>query len=199
MHRNLLVSATLVLSALVGGCKPQITRESSAIGAAREAVAAAEATRDPLAAEAARVSPASPAVTISDDEIDSYIEWWRADNAFVRKHLREMDELTERLNRKYSLADLNKVQTDPDLLAMLDRQREERMEHQRNKPISREKAEGFDSVLAGLGGSGNRGGRTVYEINHHDRALRGARDKYGDTFVDKVLSREDDIAAAMNP
>jgi hypothetical protein len=73
------------------------------------------------------------------------------------------------------------------------------MQHKRRTPIAQEKADGFDSVLSGLGRSVDRDGRTVYEVYHDESALRGARDKYGDEFVDKVLSREDDIAAAMNP
>lgn len=180
MRGTLLISATLVLAAFAGGCK-------------------ARAHREPPAPAATRESPASRSVTISDAEIDSYIEWWRTDVAFVTKHLGEMGELQERLSRKYSPANIDKIQSDPDVLAMMERQREERMEHHRNKPISPEKAGGFDSVLAGLGRTVTRDGRTVYEVHHQERALRGARDKYGDPFVDKVLSRGDDIAAAMNP
>jgi hypothetical protein len=151
------------------------------------------------AEHASEAGAAASQITISDDEIDSYIEWWREEMAMGRRRVEEMNELSERLNSKYSLADLHKIQEDPELLAMMERHREEGLEHRRNKPISEEKAGGFDSVLAGLGRSLNRDGRTVYEVHHDDSALKGARHKYGDKFVDKVLSRGDDIAAAMNP
>ena len=110
-----------------------------------------------------------------------------------------MNELHDHLNRKYSFADLDKVQQDPELLAMMARHRQEAMAHQDKRPGAGQVADGFDSVLAGLGRSLNRDGRTVYEVHHDESALRGARGKYGDKFVDKVLSRGNDIAAAMNP
>jgi hypothetical protein len=192
MHRNLLVSATLFLSAFVGGCSADSPDETHGSSASAQAAVPGDEI------DGSR-SSAPSLVTISDDEIDSYIAWWRAELDLGRERVREMDELLERLDKKYSLADLDKVQEDPELLAMLERQREEAMERKRNTPIAQEKAEGFDSVLAGLGRTVNREGRTIYEVHHEERALQGARDKYGDEFVDKVLSREDDIAAAMNP
>jgi hypothetical protein len=178
MHRSLLVSATLFLSTFVGGCS-------------------ADETREPPASNQAAISETSSQVAVSDDEIDSYIAWWRAQLDLDRRQLGEMNELQGRLDSKF--LDLNKVQEDPELLAMMARHREELMEHKRNSPISPEKMDGLDSVLAGLGRTVNRDGRTAYEIHHDESALRGARGEYGDEFVDKVLSREGDIAAGMNP
>ena len=185
MREIFVVGATLFLAVLAGACSVDEPR------------AAADEPR--ASADEPPASPASGRVSISDEEIDGCIAWWRADLDLGRRHLEEMNRFAEGLEAKYTFAEIHKIQEDPELLALLERQREERLEHRRSLQVPREKVDGFESVLAGLGRSLNRDGRTVYEVHHEESALRGARDKYGDEFVDKVLSREDEIAAALQP
>lgn len=178
MRRNLFVCSALFVSILAGGCS------------ADEPRAAADGPREAVAPDR---------ISISDAEIEACIAWWRADLDLGRRHLEETNQLMDSLDAKYTFAEIHKIQEDPELLALLARQHEERLDHRRNRRVPPEKADGFDSVLAGLGRSLNRDGRTVYEVHHDARALQGARHRYGDEFVDKVLSRGDEIAAAMNP
>jgi len=153
---------------------------------------------NPPAAEPS-VQPAPPAtsrIAPTDDDLTTYVEWYRDWKLLTNRYRAELDAVTEQAAVKYSLEDTGKIAQDPDLLAFLDRQRREMQPHMDRAPRGAT-AEAFKATLAGLGQMVFLPGGMVYVAGRNEPLLAEARRKYGDAFVDWVLARESTIVGTL--
>lgn len=130
-------------------------------------------------------------ITVTDDELNRFLEWVRQDQIQTDRHAQENREIVNKIDSN----------TDPAYAAMVERQRKE-MEAMKNAmPVSEEKARALVQTIQGIGGwradESQIEVRSVFVPGHSERLLAQARQKYGDEFVDWVLSRESRIVQTL--
>jgi hypothetical protein len=138
-----------------------------------------------------------PELAVTDDELTKYVRWWRDYLTLVNRHLIELDAVRKRVSSKYSFADMNRMSEDPELLATVERQRSAMQELDSHRPVDGLKMQALRDTVPGVATLEYQGDKVVYVPGHDEIALAAARNKYGDKFVDWVVSREKMIARAL--
>ncbi len=160
------------------------------------AAACSGGSREPgTGAEASSSSTAGPEQSVA--ELTRYLAWQHDWRTQVHRHRAEQEATAQRIARKYP-AFSNGIATDPELLAVLTRQRGE----MQRVMISMPKGPTQDALGATLEGLGmttaGPGGLTlIYTPRRNDAALDSARAKYGKGFVRWVIEHEGTITAAL--
>lgn len=134
----------------------------------------------------------------SDSVLTSYLEWHRDWMQLTNRHKAELDAQSERMAARYSFADSDKITGDPELLALLERQRGEMRPLMTRAPRGLT-AEALEATLLGLGRVVAGPRAMTYVPGRDEAALAAARAKYGDTFVSWVLAHESTIVATLAP
>jgi hypothetical protein len=139
-----------------------------------------------------------PGLAVTEDELTKYVAWWREYLTLVNRHLIEMEAVTRSVSSKYSFADTDKVSQDPVLLATLDRQRSAMQELDSRRPVDGLKMQALRDTVPGVATLEFQSDKVAYVPGHNDIALAAARQKYGDKFVDWIVSREGAIARTLS-
>ena len=137
-----------------------------------------------LTACKAKTPEQAAAGEITDDEVSRFVTWNREWADLAKKHYEEADKVSKRIADKY-FPDLSKMQTDPELLSTLERQRGEMQEHMDRCPLKGDKLEAMKAVYAGI------------IPKRDEQALSQARARYGGKAVDRILAHESEITALM--
>ena len=154
--------------------------------------------RDPAPGGVARSDANATAQSAqSDSVLTSYLEWYRDWMLLTNRHKAEGDAQSERMAARYSYAELDKVTEDPELVAMLARQREEMRPFMTRAPRGLA-AEALEATLPGVGQMVAGPRAMTYVPGRDEAVLAAARAKYGDTFVSWVLSHESTIVATLS-
>ena len=132
----------------------------------------------------------------SDSALTGYLEWHRDWMQLTNQHKAELDAESVRIESRYSLADSYKITQDPELLALLERQRGEMRPLMARAPRGLT-AEALDATLPGLGRVVIGPRAMTYVPGRDEAVLAAARTKYGDEFVSWVLAHESTIVATL--
>lgn len=138
------------------------------------------------------------ALAVTEDELTRYAAWWRDYLTLVNRNRIEMDAVTRSVSSKYSFADTDRIAQDPELLATLDRQRSAMQELDRRRPVDGLKMQALRDTVPGVATLELQGDKVAYVPGHNEIALAAARQRYGDEFVDWVISRESVIARILS-
>jgi len=148
-------------------------------------------------ASAHRAGPGAAGIALTDDELASYLTWSREYIALANSHKAELDAVAERGAARLPFGDPGKIAQDPELLAALDRQRTAMQAQLDRMPLKGAKAQALGETLAGIGAFVAQPDGLVYTARRDEQALANARRKYGDEYVQWVLSRESTIVATL--
>jgi hypothetical protein len=141
--------------------------------------------------------PPTAGAAREDDDLMAYVNWYRDWKLLTNRHKAEGDVLVQSVAAKYSFAETGKIAQDPDLLALLARQRQEMRPLMARAPGG-PTAAAYEATLAGIGQLLPTPHGMVYFPGRNEAVLAAARAKYGDKFVDWVLARESTIVATLS-
>jgi hypothetical protein len=150
---------------------------------------------EPAAARAAPPAAASAAETA--DDLIAYITWYRDWKQLTNRHKAELDALTQSVAGRYSFAETGNIAQDPDLLALLARQRQEMQPLMARVPGG-PTAAAYEETLGGVGQLLPTPNGMAYFPGRNESVLAAARAKYGDKFVDWVLAHESTIVETLS-
>jgi hypothetical protein len=149
---------------------------------------------EPATARAAPPTTGSAAQT--DDDLMAYVNWYRDWKQLTNRHKAEGDALMQSVAARYSFAETGNIAQDPDLLALLARQRQEMRPLMARAPGG-PTAAAYEATLGGIGQLLPTPNGMVYFPGRNEAVLAAARARYGDKFVDWVLARESKIVATL--
>lgn len=132
----------------------------------------------------------------SDSVLVAWIEWHRDWMRRTNRHKAELDADSARLAATYSHAESHRVAEDPELLAMLARQREEMQPLVARAPRGLT-AEALEAAVRGVGRVVIGPRAITFVPGRDEAALDSARAAYGDEFVRWVLAHEQRIIATL--
>jgi hypothetical protein len=139
-----------------------------------------------------------PALSVTEDELANYVRWWRDYLTLVDRHRIELEAVTQRVSSKYPLAQTDRSAQDPELLATFERQRRAMQELMNHMPVDGLKMQALRDAVPGVATFDLKGGKAVYVPGHDEIVLAAARKRYGDKFIDWLISRESSIARALS-
>ena len=139
-----------------------------------------------------------PALVVTEDELTKYVAWWHDYLTLANRNRIEMDAVTRSVSSKYSFGDTDKISQDPELLATLDRQRSAMQELDSRRPVDGLKMQALRDTVPGVATLEFQGDKVAFVPGHNEIALAAARQRYGDKFVDWVISRESVIALILS-
>lgn len=129
-------------------------------------------------------------IKVTDEELIAYASWLH-DYVKLQKEGRiESEEMFGRLSRRDSWAKADGISSDPALLAMVERHRNAMAELERRMPAENAKMQALSETIAGVVTVDLSGRKVELVPGHNEIALTTARQRYGDEFVDWILSRE---------
>jgi hypothetical protein len=137
-----------------------------------------------------RASAASATVERSDAELTRVLDWQLGFRRLVARHRAEQEAVAQRAIASSPGVD-NGLQQNPELRALLSRQRAEMQRFMATAPTG-PTATAIGETLFGLGTStsGPGGMALIYTPHRDDAALDAARTKYGRAFVSWMLDHE---------
>jgi hypothetical protein len=138
-----------------------------------------------------------PPLAVTEDDLAKYVRWWRDYLTLVQRHRLELDATTQRVAARYPFAQTDRIAQDPELLATLERQRSAMQELMDQTPVDGLKMQALRDAVPGVATFDLEGGKVVYVPGHDEIVLAAARQRYGDKFIDWLLSRESLIARAV--
>ena len=138
-----------------------------------------------------------PRLKPTDEALTTYLtsvhDWMQMTN----RHADENEMLMRKLSARYPLSGTGHLAQDPELVAQLNRQREEMAGVVAGAPVGA-MAAALGTTIGGIGQGTLDGGRMTFVVQPNDSALAAARARYGDTFVNWVLARKGRIIAALS-
>jgi hypothetical protein len=145
--------------------------------------------------EAPRGSTAGPEQ--SDAALTQYLAWQHDFRTQVKRHRIEQEATAQRVAGKYPAFSTG-LSTDPELLAVLTRQRRD-MQFLMDRMPKGPTMEALGATIEGLGTTtaGPEGIALIYTPRRDEAVLDSARAKYGDGFVRWVIQHEGTITAAL--
>jgi hypothetical protein len=141
-------------------------------------------------ARAPRLKPTDEALTTY---LTSVHDWMQMTN----RHAEENEMLMRKLSARYRLSGASQLAQDPELVAQLNRQREEMAAVVAGTPVG-PMAAALGTTIGGIGHGTLDGRRMTFLVEPNDSALAAARARYGETFVDWVLARKGRIIATLS-
>jgi hypothetical protein len=115
----------------------------------------------------------------------------------TNRHAEENEMLMRKLSARYRLSGASQLAQDPELVAQLNRQREEMAAVVAGTPVG-PMAAALGTTIGGIGHGTLEGGRMTFLVEPNDSALGTARARYGKTFVNWVLARKGRIIATLS-
>jgi hypothetical protein len=186
----------IVVSLLLAGCSRPETKSTAVVNEPPSHARSADSSHQPTSAHPVR--PVQAAATVpTEEELTSYLEWWRDWKRLTNRNAAELYEVMERVSRKYPRDDTRSLAADPEYLAVYNRHRTEMKSHMDRKPKG-PTATALNATVPALGPIVIHPKAMVYEPRRDEAALAAARAKYGDTFVDWVLAREHIIVQTLS-
>jgi hypothetical protein len=176
---------------------PTTDRRLASIVFTLVALAASCTGRESARSGAAAVTYHAARPARSDSALATWLEWHRDWGRLVNRHRAELDVEVARRAAEHPGVQQRALAVDPDYLAIFNRQREEMREMMARAPHGLI-AEGLAETLLGIGKlTGSSQGTMVFLPGRDDVALSAARAKYGDDFVQWVLSHEAEITSTL--
>ena len=141
-------------------------------------------------------APGTSASARPDSELTNYLAWHRDWTLLANRHRAELETESQRIARRYSLRDADRIAADPELLTLLERQRGEMQQLMVHAPVG-PTAAALDVTLPGVGllVAGSSG--MTYVPGRNEAVLTAARARYGEEFVRWVLAHEATIVATL--
>lgn len=154
-------------------------------------------SREPAPERDARATPPLAARSVeSDSVLTAWVEWHRDWMRLTNRHKAELDADSARLAQRYSWRESHRVAEDPELLAMLARQRAEMQPLLARAPRGLT-AEALEATVRGVGRMVIGPRAITFEPGRNAAALDSARATYGDAFVRWVLAHERMITTTL--
>ena len=139
---------------------------------------------------------ASSPIARPDSELTKYLAWQRDWMLQVNNHWAELQAESQRIASRYSLRGADSIPQDPELLAMLERQRGEMQLLVARAPRGAT-AQALDATLPGVGRIVTGPTGMTYVPGRDEAVLAAARARHGEEFVRWVLANERTIVATL--